>query len=65
MDFGNIPSQTISLGVTKANPDDTVDSLCSRVDKALYKAKKSGKNKVEIIDLLIYSYWLSEKVIKI
>lgn len=50
MDFGNIPSQTISLGVTKANPDDTVDSLCSRVDKALYNAKKSGKNKVEIIE---------------
>ena len=49
MDFENIPSQTISLGVTKANPDDTVDSLCSRADKALYKAKKSGKNKVEII----------------
>lgn len=50
MDFGNIPSQTISLGVTKAYPDDTVDSLCSRVDNALYKAKKSGKNKVEIIE---------------
>lgn len=46
MDLGNIPSQTISLGVTQANPDDTVDSLCSRVDKALYKAKKSGKNTV-------------------
>ncbi len=50
MNVENIPSQTISLGVTKAYPDDTVDSLCSRVDKALYKAKKSGKNKVEIIE---------------
>ena len=49
MEFGNIPFQTISLGVTQASPDDTVDTLCSRVDKALYMAKKSGKNKVETI----------------
>ncbi len=44
--FPNIRSQTISLGVTQARPDDTIDTLCTRVDTALYKAKKGGKNRV-------------------
>lgn len=39
-------SQTISVGVTQANPADTFDVLCTRVDTALYQAKKTGKNKV-------------------
>ncbi|MDE6579379.1 MAG: GGDEF domain-containing protein [Ruminiclostridium sp.] len=38
--------QTISIGVTQAKADDTVDGLCTRVDTALYEAKKTGKNKV-------------------
>jgi len=45
----NFPSarpQTLSLGVTQAQEDDTLDSLCTRVDMALYKAKKEGKNRV-------------------
>ena len=46
--FHNVRPQTISLGVTQARPDDTVDSLCIRVDTALYKAKKTGKNKVVV-----------------
>lgn len=41
--------QTVSLGVTQAKPDDTPDSLCTRVDMALYNAKKGGKNKVVVI----------------
>ena len=41
-------TQTISAGVTQANEDDTLDSLCTRVDTALYQAKKSGKNRVVI-----------------
>ena len=49
--FANIhyPSarpQTISLGVTQALEEDTLDTLCTRVDMALYKAKKEGKNRV-------------------
>lgn len=47
--FPSIPSQTISVGVTQAHDKDTFDSLCTRVDMALYKAKKTGKNKVIII----------------
>ncbi len=48
-EFPFIRPQTISLGVTQAKDDDTLDSLCSRVDMALYRAKKSGKNKVVLI----------------
>ncbi len=40
--------QTISIGVTQAKEDDTVDTLCTRVDTALYEAKKTGKNKVVV-----------------
>lgn len=46
--FKGIRPQTVSLGVTQAKLDDTVDSLCSRVDMALYRAKKNGKNRVEV-----------------
>ena len=27
-------------------PGDTLDSLCARVDKALYRAKHEGRNRV-------------------
>ncbi|MCH5324697.1 MAG: diguanylate cyclase [Eubacterium sp.] len=47
--FSTIPSQTISVGVTQATVKDTFDTLCTRVDTALYKAKKTGKNKVIVI----------------
>ncbi|MDE5939016.1 MAG: diguanylate cyclase [Lachnospiraceae bacterium] len=46
--FPGIRPQTVSLGVTQAKEDDTVDTLCTRVDTALYRAKKNGKNRVEI-----------------
>lgn len=42
--FPAIRPQTVSLGVTQATKDDTLDTLCTRVDMALYKAKKNGKN---------------------
>lgn len=42
--FPSIRPQTVSLGVTQARADDTLDTLCTRVDMALYKAKKNGKN---------------------
>lgn len=41
--------QTVSLGVTQVKKEDTLDSLCTRVDTALYKAKKEGKNRVIVI----------------
>ncbi len=47
--FANVKPQTVSIGVTQARIDDTLDTLCIRVDSALYKAKKSGKNCVVVI----------------
>ncbi|MDE6617269.1 MAG: diguanylate cyclase [Lachnospiraceae bacterium] len=47
--FPVVRTQTVSIGVTQATPDDNIDTLCTRVDTALYKAKKTGKNKVVVI----------------
>ena len=37
---------TVSLGATTLKNGDTPDSLISRADEALYKAKKDGKNRI-------------------
>ncbi len=47
--FPLVRTQTVSIGVTQATADDNIDTLCTRVDTALYKAKKTGKNKVVVI----------------
>lgn len=39
---------TASFGVTEYRQRDTVDSLVSRADKALYNSKQSGRNQVSI-----------------
>jgi diguanylate cyclase (GGDEF)-like protein len=39
---------TISLGVTELRPSDrSLDQLLRRADRALYEAKKQGRNRVE------------------
>lgn len=45
-DFGVGKRVTVSLGVSSTNGDVSLISLLSFADKALYKAKKQGKNKV-------------------
>jgi len=45
-----IESFTASFGVTHLNEDDTTESFIKRVDDAMYKAKNSGRNKVERLD---------------
>jgi PleD family two-component response regulator len=41
---------TTSIGVVTAHSEDTVDSLCRRVDRALYEAKRTvGKNTVVML----------------
>jgi diguanylate cyclase (GGDEF)-like protein len=47
---GALVAQTISVGVSSADPSGTLDtpsSLLVRADKALYRAKKDGRNRVE------------------
>jgi len=47
--FDLAPSQTVSVGITRAISGETPDAICSRVDKALYSAKNTGKNKIIIL----------------
>jgi diguanylate cyclase (GGDEF)-like protein len=35
---------TISMGITRYQPPEDIDTLLKRADDALYKAKNSGKN---------------------
>jgi diguanylate cyclase (GGDEF)-like protein len=37
---------TISLGLTELQPDDSLDNLIGRADRALYRAKESGRNRL-------------------
>lgn len=46
--FQQANSLTVSIGVSQAREDDTLDTLCVRVDEALYDAKQTGKNKVVV-----------------
>ncbi len=39
---------TVSIGVSQVREDDTLDTLCVRVDEALYNAKQTGKNRVVV-----------------
>jgi len=44
-------SITISTGLTKYSDSDTIDSIISRADDAMYQAKQSGKNCIKISNL--------------
>lgn len=43
-------SFTISVGLTKAHPGDTVKSILERADTALFKAKNNGRNSIYLSD---------------
>ena len=45
---GKILQVTISIGIAELKIDDTIDGTLDHVDRALYKAKESGRNRVEI-----------------
>ena len=42
-------SLTISFGVTEVTASDTMDTICSRADKAMYASKDAGKNTVTVL----------------
>ena len=47
--FKNIGKVTVSFGVTKFKKRDTQGRFIKRADDAMYKAKKKGRNRVEVI----------------
>ncbi len=49
LEDGTTVKVTASFGVTQVKMGDTVKSILERADKALYKAKKEGKNRVEVV----------------
>ena len=40
---------TASFGVTELREDDTLETMFKRCDKALYRAKEHGRNRVEVL----------------
>lgn len=49
LNFPKAGHQTLSIGITQAKPDDTLDELLVRVDEALYQAKNQGKNRYVVL----------------
>ncbi|MBU3015885.1 transporter substrate-binding domain-containing protein [Poseidonibacter lekithochrous] len=47
--FEDCPNQSVSFGATTFVKGDTIDTIISRADKALYKAKNAGRNRAEFI----------------
>jgi diguanylate cyclase (GGDEF)-like protein len=48
--FEVVDRVTVSIGLSVYKNDDTLDYLVKRANKALYNAKKAGRNRVEVSD---------------
>jgi PleD family two-component response regulator len=42
--IGVIPGITVSIGLAKMHPKDSLQGLIARADSALYRAKRQGRN---------------------
>ena len=47
-DFSPVEKVTVSIGITQVVDGDTNESVITRSDRALYKAKNNGRNRIEI-----------------
>jgi diguanylate cyclase (GGDEF)-like protein len=48
---GEMVFPRVSIGIALATPEDDIESLFERADAAMYRAKGSGKGRIEIVDL--------------
>ncbi|HSB34514.1 MAG TPA: GGDEF domain-containing protein, partial [Nitrospirota bacterium] len=46
--YEHVGAVTISCGVAEFEPEDTIDSLIKKADDAMYRAKRKGRNRVEV-----------------
>ena len=46
LDRGVLPGITVSIGVAQLQPGESMTDLIERCDRALYKAKAAGRNRV-------------------
>ncbi len=50
LEFEQVGGVTVSFGLARYRENDTADSFLKRADEAMYKAKTSGKNRVELAE---------------
>ena len=46
---GEVATVTISIGVTEYHPEEELSSFIQRADQAMYRSKRSGRNKVSML----------------
>ena len=51
MECPRLDMQTASFGVTTLIENDTLSTFVKRADEALFRAKKAGKNRIEVYDI--------------
>jgi diguanylate cyclase (GGDEF)-like protein len=49
LDDGRLVAVSVSIGATMARPGDTVQSLVTRADGAMYASKQQGRNRVTVV----------------
>ncbi|MCX7655234.1 MAG: diguanylate cyclase [Treponemataceae bacterium] len=50
LQFDQVKHKTASFGVTNYHPRESLEELLRRVDQALYKAKRQGRNRVVVME---------------